>query len=328
MESGQRMSSDFDSVLMVGFGGPTPGCCRKFDDCPGEAFCFVHNVVGDRSSSVDRIREVSAHYEHFGGVSPFSFFSQKQAGALEMALEGEGVKAPVYVGYRFWTPFVKEALAEMNRRGLRRTLAIALAPHRAKVSFEAYRSEVESARKELGGKAPEVEFLDVPWFDHPGYVEAAADRIRQAAKEMTEEQFRNARLIFSAHSIPVSMAKVSPYEEQFAGTAARVAEALGRSEYGMGYQSSPNVPPGTWLEPDVLDVIEETAEGGAKDVILAPVGFICDHVEVLFDLDVEAREKAEECGMRYFRAGTVGTHPAFISMLRGIVTARMAGEKT
>ncbi len=313
---------------MVGFGGPTRGCCRKFDDCPGEAFCFVHNVVGGRASSADRIREVSAHYEHFGGVSPFSFFSQKQAGALEMVLESGGIEAPVYVGYRFWTPFVKESLAEMHRRGLRRTLAIVLAPHRAKVSFEAYRSEVESARKELGGEAPEVEFIETPWFDHPGYVEATAGRIRQVTGGMTEEQFRSARLIFSAHAIPVSMAKVSPYEEQFAGTAARVAEFLGKEKYGIGYQSSPDVPPGTWLEPDVLDVIEEAAGQGAKDVILVPVGFICDHVEVLFDLDVEAKEKAEECGMGFFRAGTVGSHPSFIAMLHDLVSDRMAGGKS
>ena len=121
------------------------------------------------------------------------------------------------------------------------------------------------------------------------------------------------------------MAKASPYEEQFEETSARVAEALGKDLYGKGFQSSPDVPPGTWLEPDVLDVIQETAEQGVKDVILVPVGFICDHVEVLFDLDVEAKEKTEECGMQFLRAGTVGTHPAFISMLREIVSAQMAG---
>lgn len=322
------MSTEFDSVLMIGFGGPTRGCCRQFEDCPGEAFCFVNNVVGGRASSADRIREVAAHYEHFGGVSPFSFFSQKQAGALEMALENKGMKVPVYVGYRFWTPFVKEALAEMNRRGLRRALGVVLAPHRAKVSWDAYQSAVQSSREELDGAAPEVEFIETPWYDHPGFIEATVDRIRNSAKEMTKERFREARLIFSAHSIPVSMAKVSPYVEQFEETSARVAEALGKEQYGMGFQSSPDVPPGTWLEPDVLDVIQEAADQGVKDVILVPVGFICDHVEVLFDLDVEAKEKAEDCGMRFFRAGTVGTHPAFISMLRDIVSAQMAGVQT
>ncbi len=316
----------FDSVLLVGFGGPVRGCCRRYEDCPGEAFCFVKNVVGERAGGDERIREVAGHYKHFGGVSPFSFFSQKQAGALEMALEQSGIIAPVYVGYRFWTPFVKEALAEMHRRGLRRTLGIALAPHRAKVSFEAYRGEVESAREALGGEAPEVVFAETPWFDKPGYIGATADRVGELAAVMGEERYRAARLIFSAHSIPVSMARVSPYREQFEETARLAAGALGFENHLTGFQSSPDVPPGSWLEPDVLDVVREAADGGAKDVIVIPVGFICDHIEVLFDLDAEAREAAEERGMGFFRAGTVGSHPKFISMLSDIVAAHRTGE--
>jgi ferrochelatase len=320
------MQPRYDSVLLIGFGGPTKGCCRKYEDCPGEAFCFVKNVVGDRAGGDDRIREVAEHYKHFGGVSPFSFLSQKQAGALEMELERLGHPAPVYVGFRFWTPFVKESLAEMYRRGLRRTLAIALAPHRAKVSFEAYRSDVAAAREALGGKAPEVDFIETPWFDHPGFVGATAGRIKELEELMGKERYREAHLIFSAHSIPVPMARVSPYESQFIGTAEKAAEMLGRGGFHFGYQSSPNVPPGTWLEPDVLDVVSEMAAGGAKDVIVAPVGFICDHVEVLFDLDVEAKETAEDHGMGFFRAGTVGAHPLFISMLSEIVLAHISGE--
>jgi ferrochelatase len=323
---GAIVETRYDSVLLVGFGGPTRGCCRRYQDCPGEAFCFVKNVVGDRSGGEDRIREVAEHYKHFGGVSPFSFFSQKQAGALEMELERAGFGVPVYVGYRFWTPFLKEVLAEMYRRGLRRTLAIALAPHRAKVSFEAYRSEVEAGREALGREAPRVDFAETPWFAHPGYIEATADRIRALSPAMGESRFRDAHLIFSAHSIPVSMAKVSPYEEQFTGTAQKAAEALERGSHDIGYQSSPDVPPGSWLEPDVLDVIREVSARGAKDIIVAPVGFICDHVEVLFDLDVEAKEAADACGMGFFRAGTVGSHPKFISMLCDIVSDHMAGE--
>lgn len=318
------MAGAFDSVLMIGFGGPSRGCCRKYEECPGEAFCFVHNVVGDRSGGDDRIREVAAHYSRFGGVSPFSFFSQKQAGALETALEGRGVHAPVFTGYRFWTPFVKETLEEMHRMGLRKALGVILAPHRAKVSWEAYLGEVKAGREALGGSAPEVVFMEAPWYEHPGYVGAAAGRIGEAAARMGAERFEKARLIFSAHSIPVPMAKTSPYEEQFAATAARVAAALGRESYGLGYQSSPNVPPGTWLGPDVLDVIRAAAKGGAKDVVLAPIGFICDHVEVVFDLDVEAKEAAGGCGMGYERAGTVGLHPEFISMLCDLVAAQIS----
>jgi len=320
------MKTSYDSVLLVGFGGPTRGCCLRYENCPGEAFCFVKNVTGVRSGNEDRIREVAEHYRHFRGVSPFSFFSQKQAGALEMELERAGILVPVYVGYRFWTPFVKEALAEMYCRGLRRTLAIALAPHRARVSFEAYRSEVEVGRKSLCGEAPGVDFVETSWFAHPGYIEATADRIRELIPDMGESRFRDARLIFSAHSIPVSMAKLSPYEEQFTETAQKTADALEKYSHDIGYQSSPDVPSGSWLEPDVLDVIREAPVRGAKDIIVVPVGFICDHVEVLFDLDMEAKETAENCGMGFFRASTVGTHPKFISMLCEIVSDHTAGE--
>ncbi|MDA0999892.1 MAG: ferrochelatase [bacterium] len=318
------MAHAFDSVLMIGFGGPARGCCRKYEECPGEAFCFVHNVVGDRAGGDARIREVAEHYGHFGGVSPYSFFSQKQAGALETALEQRLIHVPVFVGYRFWTPFIKETLEEMHRAGRRKALGVILAPHRAKVSWEAYLGEVRAGREALGGNAPEVDFLEMSWYEHPDYIGATAGRIREAAGRMGAERFERARLIFTAHSIPVPMANASPYAAQIAATAARVAETLGREVYGLGYQSSPDVPPGTWLEPDVIDVIQEAAAEGVKDVVLVPIGFICDHVEVIFDLDVEAKEAAGECGMGYERAGTVGLHPEFISMLADLVAARHA----
>ena len=318
------MKDEFDSIIMIGFGGPTRGCCRRYEECPGEAYCYVEGIVGQRSGGPERIREVAAHYEHFGGVSPFTFFSQKQAGALEMALEQEGVGVPVYTGYRFWTPYVEETLAEMGRRGLRRALGVILAPHRTKISWEAYRGAVASAREELGGDAPETEFLETPWHLHPGFIDAIAERIRQAVPE--EGGLEGAKVIFTAHSIPVSMAKASSYEEEFRETAALTAQKLGLRGYEVGFQSSPDVPPGTWLGPDVVDVIEGVAAGGAEAVLLVPIGFICDHVEVLFDLDIEAREAAVQAGLRFYRAPTVGTHPAFIHMLCELVCAKTAGS--
>ncbi len=316
------MKDKFDSIIMIGFGGPTRGCCRRYEECPGEAYCYVEGIVGQRSGGSERIREVAAHYEHFGGVSPFTFFSQKQAGALEMALERAGAGVPVYTGYRFWTPYVEETLAEMGGRGLRRALGVILAPHRTKISWEAYRGAVASAREELGADAPETEFLETPWHAHPGFIDAIAERMRQALPE--EDGLDDVRVIFTAHSIPVSMARASSYEEEFRETAALAAQKLGLEDYEVGFQSSPDVPPGAWLGPDVVEVIENVAAAGAKAVLLAPIGFICDHVEVLFDLDIEAREAAEEAGLRFCRAPTVGTHPAFIEMLSDLVRAKMA----
>ncbi len=315
------MKDKYDSVIMIGFGGPTRGCCRRYEECPGEAYCYVEGIVGQRSGGPERIREVAAHYEYFGGVSPFTFFSQKQAGALEMALERAGAGVPVYTGHRFWTPYVGETLAEMGRRGLRRALGVILAPHRTKISWEAYRGAVASAREELGEDAPEVEFLEKPWHEHPGFIDAVAERMRQALAE--ESDLGDVRVIFTAHSIPVSMAKASSYEEEFQETAALAAQKLGLERYEVGFQSSPDVPPGTWLGPDVVDVIGSVAAGGAKAVLVVPIGFICDHVEVLFDLDIEAREAAEEAGLRFYRAPTVGTHPAFIGMLSDLVRTKM-----
>ncbi len=324
------MSGRFDSIILIGFGGPTKGCCRRYAECPGEAYCYVEGIVGERAGGSERIREVAAHYRHFGGVSPFTYFSQKQAGALEMALEEAGVRIPVYTGYRFWTPYVRETLAEMGRRGLRRALGVILAPHRTKISWEAYRGAVASAREELGGAAPETAFLETPWHRRPGFIDAVAGRVRQAAAEGEGGErgaMGGARVIFTAHSIPVSMARTSAYAEEFRETATLAARRLGLEEHRVGFQSSPDAPPGTWLGPDVKDVIREAAAEGADAVLLVPVGFLCDHVEVLFDLDIEAREAAEEAGLAFCRAPTVGTHPAFIGMLRDLVLDATAGER-
>lgn len=321
------MSGRFDSIIMVGFGGPTRGCCRRHAECPGEAYCYVEGIVGRRAGGAERIREVAAHYRHFGGVSPFTYFSQKQAGALEMALEEAGVRLPVYTGYRFWTPYVRETLAEMGRRGLRRALGVILAPHRTKISWEAYRGAVAAAQEELGGAAPETAFLETPWHRRAGFIDAIAARVREAAAGMCAGSVDDARVIFTAHSIPVSMARASAYEEEFRATAALAARRLGLEEHRAGFQSSPDAPQGTWLGPDVKDVIREAVADGARAVLLVPVGFLCDHVEVLFDLDIEAREAAEEAGLAFGRAPTVGTHPAFIGMLRDLVLEEMAGER-
>lgn len=318
------MKRGFDSVLLVGFGGPTRGCCLRYAECPGEAYCYVEGIVGQRAGGAGRIREVAAHYRHFGGVSPFASFSQKQAGALEMALERGGLPLPVYTGHRFWTPYVRETLAEMGGRGLRRALGVALAPHRAKISREAYRSAVSSAREALGAGAPEVEFLETPWHGRPGFIDAIVGRTLQAAPEAGRTS--GLSVVFTAHSIPVSMARASSYEEEFAETAALAAHALGLEAHRTGFQSSPDAPPGAWLGPDVKEVILEAAAGGAEAVLLVPVGFLCDHVEVLFDLDIEARETAEGAGLRFHRAPTVGTHPAFIDMLRGLIRESVEGR--
>ena len=176
----------------------------------------------------------------------------------------------------------------------------------------------------MGGDAPETEFLETPWHLHPGFIDAIAERIRQAVPE--EGGLEGAKVIFTAHSIPVSMAKASSYEEEFRETAALTAQKLGLRSYEVGFQSSPDAPPGTWLGPDVVDVIEGVAADGAEAVLLVPNRLHLRSREVLFDLDIKAREAAEQAGLRFYRAPTVGTHPAFIHMLSELIRAKMTGS--
>ena len=170
MESEKSMTQNYDSVFLIGFGGPTKGCCRRYDECPGEAFCYVENIVGNRSGGRDRIEEVSEHYKHFNGVSPFVFFSQKQAGALELSLQEKGCALPVFTGYRFWNPYVKDTLLGMAQNGLRRSVGIVLAPHKTKISWDAYLNEVKKANEELSDKSVKIDFMPMDWFDNTGYV--------------------------------------------------------------------------------------------------------------------------------------------------------------
>ena len=216
------MSAPFDSVLLTGFGGPTPGCCRRHDECPGEAYCYVENVVGGRTGGAGRIREVAAHYARFGGFSPFSHFSQKQAGALETYLAAAGSPMPVYVGFRFWTPYIREALAEMGRRGLRRALGVVLAPHRAKVSWEAYQGSARAAREEVGERElHEVEDRDHVHVEHaiPGVEGRVLDGAESDDSRGVHQDVEPAvvRGSFVDQALPVGLAR------QIAGERLRLA---------------------------------------------------------------------------------------------------------
>ncbi|MED5578553.1 MAG: ferrochelatase [Nitrospinota bacterium] len=320
------MTQKYDSVFLIGFGGPTKGCCLRYEECPGEAFCYVENIVGNRSGDRDRIEEVSEHYKHFNGVSPFVFYSQKQAGALELSLREKGCELPVFTGYRFWNPFVKDTLLEMAQNGYQRSVGIVLAPHKTKISWDAYLNEVKKAKEELGVKNVEIDFMPMDWFANPGYIGALSELTKETFDFSMKENQECSKLIFTAHSIPVSMAKDSTYEEDVKKTASEIAKVLKIETYGVAFQSSPNVPPGTWLEPDILDLIEGNARTDIKNIVVVPVGFICDHVEVLYDLDFESKAYAESLGLKYFRVPTVGTHPRFIHMLAGTVSGFISGR--
>ena len=309
--------SAYDSILLVGFGGPTPGCCRRHDPCPGEAYCFVEGIVGDAPSNAARVKEVASHYIKLGGFSPFNELTFKQADALGTALRKRGVDSPIYVGMRNWTPYLYETIARMVEKGHCNVLAIILSAYRSKASWERYQNDVIAAVETVGTSTLSIRYLEDLWHLRPGFINAIAEGIRIACNGISESRFAKAALIFTAHAIPQVAARTSPYIEQFRQTASAVAEVLG-TDFDIAYQSAPDNPTVPWTAPDISDLIREKREVGVQDVIVSPIGFLCDHVEVLYDLDLEARTTAEACGMNFIRAGTVGEQPEFIDMLANL----------
>ena len=308
----------YDSLLLVGFGGPTPGCCRQYEACPGEAHCFVEGIVGNAPSNAARVKGVASHYVKLGGFSPFNELTFKQADALGDTLRKRGVDSPIYVGMRNWTPYLHETVARMVEKEHRNVLVIIMSAYRSKASWERYQNDVIAAVETVGDQTLNICYLEDLWHLHSGFINAIAERIRSACNGISESRFAEAALIFTAHAIPQVAAKTSPYPEQFRQTASAVAEVLG-TDFDIAYQSAPDNPTVPWTSPDINDLIKKKREAGVQDVIVSPIGFLCDHVEVLYDLDLEAKATAEACGMNFIRAGTVGKHPEFINMLANLV---------
>ena len=272
------------------------------------------------------MKEVASHYFELGGFSPFNELTFKQADALGAALRKRGVDLPIYVGMRNWTPYLHETIGKMVTQRHRNVLAIIMSAYRSKASWERYQNDVVDAVETVGDTPPNIRYLEDLWHLHPGFINAIAERIRTACNGISGSHLADASLIFTAHAIPQVAAKTSPYPEQFRQTASAVAEVLG-VDFDIAYQSAPDNPTVPWTGPDINDLIREKREAGIQDAVVSPIGFLCDHVEVLYDLDLEARATAEGCGMNFIRAGTVGEHPQFINMLANLVCEDMQRER-
>jgi protoporphyrin/coproporphyrin ferrochelatase len=307
----------FDAVLLLGFGGPTR---------PEEIRPFLDNVLRGRPVPRERYDAVVQHYIEVGGASPLRRLTEAQAERLREVLGREGPDLPVFVGMRHWHPFLHETLTAMAGRGLRRAIGIVLAAHPSQASREAYFHAVSESQRRLGPQAPAIEFVG-NWHEHPLFIEALAARLGATLKQVPQERRDAAALLFTAHSIPVAMSKESGYEDALRRTAELVAEAAGAGTWKMAYQSRSGSPHEVWLEPDVCDAIRDEARRGASDVVVAPIGFVSDHVEVLYDLDIEAKSAATDEGLGFHRAGTAGDHPAFVRLLAALVRER-AGRAT
>lgn len=298
-----------DAVLLVAFGGP---------ERPEDIRPFLDLVTAGRRIPADRIEEVAHHYELIGGRSPLNELTMRQADGLRQALRRAGVAAPVYVGMRNWHPFLHETLATMRERGHRRALAIILSSFQTEASWERYVADVATARDKVGAGAPEVAYAS-PWADHPRFIEAMVARAADALGQVPAPRRVQALLVFTAHSVPVAMARGSPYAGQLDAAARVVAGRLGHARWQVAYQSRSGAPGDAWLEPDICDVLRGLRGTDTKDVVAVPIGFVCDHVEVLYDLDVEARAVAAEVGIGFHRAQAANDHPAFIAMLADLV---------
>lgn len=301
-----------DAVLVISFGGPE----KKDDIMP-----FLEIVTKGRGIPRERLLEVAHHYEEIGGKSPINDITRDQADLLKNALAKARRPMDVYIGQRNWHPFVEDTLRAMAKAGVTRAVGFITAAHRSEASLERYIQNVEAARARLGPTAPVIDYVN-PWFDHPRLIEALCSRVEEVLQSAPSD-VRTAPWYFTAHSIPCMMAKNSTYVLELERTAHQVAQRLGKADWGLAYSSRSGNPREPWLEPDVCDVVKDAGAKGKKHVLFIPIGFVADHVEILFDLDIEAKQAAAQAGVTLWRAKSVGTHPIFGKMMAEVVLSRL-----
>ncbi|QDT68192.1 Ferrochelatase [Planctomycetes bacterium MalM25] len=308
----------YDAVLVVSFGGP---------EGPDDVMPFLENVLRGKNVPRERMLEVSEHYQHFGGVSPINGQCRELIAALEKELAEHGPQLPVYWGNRNWAPMLPDTLRQMKADGVKRAIAFFTSTFSCYSGCRQYRENILAACEEVGDGAPRVDKLRMP-YNHPGFIETNATNLRAALDQIPADRRDGAKVLFTAHSIPLSMAENCKYERQLTEASRLAAESVGCTNWELVYQSRSGPPQQPWLEPDVCDRIEEIhKEGGLDDLVLLPIGFVSDHMEVLFDLDTEAKELCEKLGVNFVRAATIGTHPRAIRMIRELLEERIATER-
>lgn len=309
--------TNYDAILLISFGGPE----QQADVIP-----FLENVLRGKNVPRERLIEVSHHYEMFDGVSPLNEQNRALIAALEADLATNEIDLPVYWGNRNWHPLLPDTFRQMHADGVRRVLAIFTSAYGSYSSCRQYQEDIAHALDETGITDMQVDKVRF-FFNHPGFINANADNVRQALAQIPTARRGGVHLVFTAHSIPVSMANAGPYVAQLEEASRLVAEAVGVADWALVYQSRSGPPHQPWLEPDICDYLESVHKRGVRDVVNMPIGFISDHMEVIFDLDTEAKETADELGITWVRAATVGTHPRFVAMLRELIVERTTGTE-
>jgi len=306
-------SSCYDAVLFVSFGGP---------DGPDDVLPFLENVLRGRNVPRERLLEVSEHYHHFGGKSPINDQNRELIEALRAELKQSGPDLPVYWGNRNWHPLLTDTLREMAEAGVKRAIAFVTSGFSCYSGCRQYRENIAAAREAVGPAAPEVDKIRV-FFNHPGFVGPMARNLTAAIESIGRGS--QIPVLFTAHSIPLSMAESSRYCSQLEEASRLVAEQAGTPNWKLVFQSRSGPPSQPWLEPDICEAIRDLHAGGCREVVIAPIGFISDHMEVKFDLDTEAADVCQELGMRMVRAATVGTEPEFVRAVRDLIAERAWG---
>ncbi|MFC1757761.1 ferrochelatase [Planctomycetota bacterium] len=310
---------EYDAILFVSFGGP---------EGPDDVMPFLENVLRGRSVPRERMLEVAEHYNHFGGVSPINSQNRALISELENLLAEEGPKLPIYFGNRNWHPMLTDAVQQMADDGIKRALAFFTSAFSSYSGCRQYREDIQKAQEAVGELAPPIDKLRV-YFNHPGFIEPMVENVRAAIQTLPEEVRSSVHVAFTAHSVPQAMAGGSNYEMQLAEASEIIAKHAGLADWKLVYQSRSGPPSQRWLEPDICDhIANEKKERDINAIVVAPIGFISDHMEVLFDLDTEAKEICESLEIPFARAATVGTHPKFVRAIRDLIVERLSDAPT
>jgi len=307
----------YDAILLVSFGGPE----GRDDVIP-----FLENVLRGKNVPRERMLEVAEHYYHFDGISPINAQCRTLLAAMQQELTQNGIDLPVYWGNRNWDPLLSDTLAEMKSSGIKRAMAFVTAAYGSYSSCRQYREDIENAQHAVGEDAPVVDKIRA-FYNHPDFVAAGSDTVAAAFNQIETDRRGETRIVFTAHSIPNSMSDTSDYVAQMTEASRLVAESVGveAERWQLVYQSRSGPPQVPWLEPDVCDHLRDLHQQGVRDVVVMPIGFLSDHMEVLYDLDEEAQTVCQEIGMNMIRAATVGTHSRFITMIRKLIEERLNG---
>jgi ferrochelatase len=306
------MPGNYQAVLLIAFGGPAS---RE------EIRPFLERVTNGIAIPPARLAEVARHYEAVGGKSPLTEITFRQAEALKKLLAERRLITEVFVGMRNSRPFFTEALAAMTERGINRALGFILSSHRTEASWERYQQNIAEARAELS-VAPQIDYCD-NWHTHPLFIDTWVESIQSTFAKLAPEKQHTTPLIFTAHSLPTGMAVRSPYVQQLEASCRLIADKLGHKRWSIAYQSRSGQPGDSWLEPDIGQAIRSLAAAGITGCVVVPVGFVADHVEVLYDLDIEAKQIAQGLKVTLIRASCPNDHPKFIAMMADVIAEKL-----